>query len=104
MIIENAPYEIVMDVFSKCKFLIIPSIYPESFGMIALEAIRCKKAIIASNIGGLSNIILNGKTGILVPFNNSKRLTEAMRFLLKTPSTANELGKNGFKRFIRNYT
>jgi glycosyltransferase involved in cell wall biosynthesis len=60
--------------------------------------------LIASNIGGMRDIIVNGKTGILVPPNNSKKLSEAMDYLLKMPSIANEMGENGFRRFVRHYT
>jgi glycosyltransferase involved in cell wall biosynthesis len=104
MIIEDVPHEIVMEAYSKCRFVVIPSKCADSGPIVAVEAMSCKKAIIASNIGGLRDIIVNGKTGMLVPFNDSKKLTQAIRFLLKSPSTANEMGKNGFKRFMRNYT
>lgn len=103
MIIENARYETVMEAYSKSRFVIIPSIWPDPCPTAAFEAMSCKKAIIASDIGGLSDIIVNRKTGILVPFNNSKKLAEAIDYLLKRPSRANEMGENGFKRFKRNY-
>lgn len=104
MIIENVPHEIVMDACSKCKFIVIPSRCADCCPTVALEAMSCKKAIIASNIGGLSDVIVNGKTGILIPLNDSKKLTQAIHFLLQNPLIANKLGENGFERFIRNYT
>ena len=104
MIIENAPYKTVMEAYSKCRFMVIPSIWPDPCPTVAFEAMSWKKGLIASNIGGLRDIIVNGKTGILITPNNSKKLSEAMDYLLKTPSIANEMGENGFKRFIRYYT
>lgn len=104
MTIGNARYETVMEAYSKSRFVIIPSIWPDPCPTVAFEAMSYKKAIIASNTGGLSEVIVNGKTGILIPSNNSKKLAETIRYLLKNPSVANEMGKNGFNRFIRNYT
>ena len=104
IVIENAPHELVMNAYINSKFAVIPSRCPDACPTVALEAMSCKKAIIASNIGGLHDVVVNGKTGILVPSSDSRKLTEAMRYLLENPSKANEMGANGFKRFITNYT
>lgn len=103
-VIENAPYTQVLEAYSKCKFVVVPSIWPEPFGLVALEAMSFKKPVIASNSGGLSEIVVDGKTGILVPVNNSEKLAEAMHCLLENPSLANEMGTNGFARLKRNYS
>lgn len=103
-IIENAKDDVVREAYLRCRFVIIPSIWPDPCPTVAFEAMSYKKAIIASNIGGLSDVIVNGKTGILIPSNNSKKLAETMIYLLKKSSTAKGMGENGFKRFMRNYT
>lgn len=102
-IIENAPSHIIIEAYMKCRFVVIPSIWPEPFGLVALEAMSYNKAIIASNIGGLKDIIINKKTGILIPPYNISKLKDAMQYLLENPSTAKEMGNMGYAYFIKKY-
>jgi glycosyltransferase involved in cell wall biosynthesis len=104
MIVENAPFNTIMEAYSKCRFVVMPSIWPEPFGLVALEAMGCRKAIIASNVGGLRDIVVNGKTGILIPPNDSDRFAEAMHYLLENPLTAKEMGRRGYGYLMRDYT
>ena len=57
-------------------FVVSSSIEPEAFGRISVEAQSMKKLIIASNIGGSNETIINGKTGILFEAGNSDNLSE----------------------------
>jgi len=91
--------QFVEQALAECKFLVAPSICPESFGLVALEAMFYKKAVIATNIGGLPEVIKHGETGLLVPPRDSKSLAEAMSFLMESPITE-DLGKNGYQRAI----
>jgi len=104
MIIENAPFNKILEGYSKCRFVVMPSIWPEPCGLVALEAMRYKKALIASNVGGLKDLIINGKTGVLTPPNDLEKLTEAMLYLLENPLTAKEMGRMGYNYFRRDYT
>jgi len=104
VILKNAPSEIVMEALLKCRFGIIPSIYPDPCPTVAFEEMSCQKAIIASDIGGLAEIIENGKTGILVPPNNCKELAKAMGYLMRNPDVAIRMGEEGYRRFLSNYT
>lgn len=60
----------------------------EAFGLVLLEAAAAGIPIIASNVGGIPEIIDDGKTGILVPPENPKVLAEAINKLLKNPELA----------------
>jgi len=57
-------------------FVVSSSIEPEAFGRISVEAQSMKKLIIASNIGGSNETIIDGKTGILFEAGNSDNLSE----------------------------
>ena len=57
-------------------FVVSSSIEPEAFGRISVEAQSMKKLIIASNIGGSKETIIDGKTGILFEAGNSDNLSE----------------------------
>jgi glycosyltransferase involved in cell wall biosynthesis len=102
-LIKNAPHEIVKDAYRKCKLVVIPSLGPETFCIVSIEAMSCKKPVIASDIGGLKEIIIHGETGILVPRGDTKRLVRAVDQLLKNPILAEKLGEKGFRRFLQNY-
>lgn len=69
----------------------------EGFGFMYAEASRCGKAVVATNTGSLPEIILNGKTGILVPPRDSKALAEAIIELLTDKKKAEKMGKRGAK-------
>lgn len=104
LVIKNAPRDAVMEAMSKCRFAVLPSISPDPCPTVAFEAMSQKKAVIASSVGGLKDIVVDGKTGILVPPNNSDKLAEAMFRLLQKPEIASEMGQYGYKRFVKNYT
>lgn len=104
LIIKNAPHEKVMEACDKCSFLVIPSMVPSACPTVAFEAMSCKKAIIASYVGGLKEIMMNAKIGLAVPPGNSKELANAMCFLLKNPKENMEMGVNGWKYFKENFS
>jgi len=104
IVIKNAPHEIVMDALLKCEFTVMPSIVPETFGLVALEAMRCKKAVIASAVGGLKDIIQDHNTGLLIPPNDSNELAKAMKYLLGKPIIRKEMGEKGYRRLIQYFS
>lgn len=104
LVIENAPHGAVMEAMSRCRFAVFPSTWPEPFGLVVIEAMSQKKAIIASDMGGLRDIVVDGETGILVPPNDSHKLAEAMSYLLEGPELTSQMGAQGYQRFIENYT
>lgn len=104
LIIKKAPHPAVMGAMSKCRFLVVPSVCPESAATVVREAMSQRKAVIASNSGGLSEAVVDGETGILVPPGDVHKLAEAISYLLKRPDVASRMGGNGYKRFMENYT
>jgi glycogen(starch) synthase len=65
------------------KLVVVPSIGPESFGLVALEGIACGCAVIASDIGGLKEAV--GPCGVTVPPADANALAEQIRLSLTTP-------------------
>ena len=80
------------------------SIEPEAFGRVVVEAQSMKKPIIASNIGGSNETIVNNKTGLLFESGNpeslSKRIVEAINL---DESTLNYMGIEGRKNVIKKF-
>ena len=99
LVIGDAPHSLVIDAFRNCRFAIFPSICPESFGTVNLEAMSHKKAAIASNLGGFTDIVVDGDTGILVPPDNPEALANAIQYLWENPRTADDMGRRGYERW-----
>ena len=83
---------------------VMPSTEAESFGLVAVEAMMAKKPVIGSNHGGLTEIIINDKTGLLFEPNNEKKLTEAIQYLLDNPIRRLEIGENGQNSVIEKFS
>jgi D-inositol-3-phosphate glycosyltransferase len=66
--------------YSASDVCAIPSYY-ESFGMVALESLACGTPIVATNVGGLQDIIRNNRTGRIVPDNSPHRLASEITAL-----------------------
>lgn len=83
--------------------IFVTSPYYEPFGMTALEAMRCGIPIIASNVGGLSHVIENRKTGLFFPPGNHKILANKITELLTNNKLRNKLIKNAERLVKENY-
>jgi glycosyltransferase involved in cell wall biosynthesis len=81
----------IIDIF------VFPSIQ-EGLPVAVMEAMSMKKPVIATNIRGCRDLILDKKTGILIPVRNPKHIAEAVLHLLKNPKEAAMLGDNARKR------
>ncbi|MFN2114085.1 MAG: glycosyltransferase [Anaerolineae bacterium] len=80
--------------YSLAEVLVVPSLY-ESFGMVALEAMACGTPVIASDVGGLSTLVRDGRTGFLVPDSDPEALAEKLLPLLRDPALRRTLGYHG---------
>ena len=83
---------------------VMPSTEAESFGLVAVEAMMAKKPVIGSNHGGLTEIIVNNETGLLVEPNNENELTIAIQYLIDNPITRFEMGEKGRQRAIQSFS
>lgn len=81
----------VSNILSIFDIKVLPSL-TEGFGLAIVEAMAMAKPIIATNVGGISEILENGKTGLLVPPKDPKALAEKIIYLLKNKVEAKKLG------------
>jgi glycosyltransferase involved in cell wall biosynthesis len=79
------PHSAIMQAWKRCTIALIPSICPDSCPTVAMEAMIMGRPIIASRIGGLLDIIVDGQTGLLVPPGDPQALREAIQCLLDDP-------------------
>ena len=87
----------------ECGILALPSYY-EGFGIVVIEAMLRRSAVVASCVGGIPDIIDDGTDGLLVPVKDSVALEEAILKLIDDNKLAKELGKNGQKKVLENYS
>ncbi len=92
------------EVMSKMDILVFPSVAYESFPITILEAMSAGLAIVASNVGGISEMLEDKRTGLLVPPADAYALASALLHLLKEPELIITLGKAARESFYINYT
>jgi glycosyltransferase involved in cell wall biosynthesis len=78
--------------YQRSAICVIPSFW-ENFPYSCLEAMACGRPVVASDAGGLREIIDDGKTGMLVPPNNTASLARAISYLLKNKAVGEEMGR-----------
>lgn len=76
-------------------FFVLPSLW-EGFGLVLLEAMACKKAIVASRVSAIPESVVDGQTGLLVPPEQPEPLADAMLRLLRNRDLANAMGRAGY--------
>ncbi|MEW5759667.1 MAG: glycosyltransferase, partial [Candidatus Thermoplasmatota archaeon] len=86
-------------IYSNASVFVCPSIY-EPFGIIVLEAMACELPVVATNVGGIKETMIDRKTGYLVEPNNALQLADAVNEILDDKNLANEMGIEGRKRAL----
>jgi glycosyltransferase involved in cell wall biosynthesis len=92
------PHELVMEAWRRSTVAVVPSILPEAFGLAALEASAVGTPVVASDTGGLPDIIVSGENGLLVPPGDAGALLEALERLLEDASLRERMGQAGQRR------
>jgi alpha-maltose-1-phosphate synthase len=114
---EMLPRPVLVQFMSHASVFVCPSIY-EPFGMINVEAMACGAPVVASAVGGIPEIVVDGQTGFLVPFAPSgdawgtpadptafaSAMADRVNQLLGSPSLAREFGAAGRQRALAEFT
>jgi glycosyltransferase involved in cell wall biosynthesis/O-antigen/teichoic acid export membrane protein len=80
------------------------SVSPEPFGRVLLEGMALYKPLVASNAGGVPEIVVDGTTGLLFEPKNADALADCLRQLLRDPARARMLGKAGRRRLETDFS
>jgi len=96
------PTEIIK-YYQMASILVVPSL-SESFGNVILESLACETPVIASNVGGIPEIITNYKNGILIPPNDAKKLAKVIEFLLNREELIRKLGEQGRRLVVEKFS
>ncbi len=81
--------------YDSSTVVVIPSRWPEPFGMVGIEAMLRERPVLGSDVGGIPDWLIHGKNGLLFPANDSKALYEAMNSLVTDLERAKNMGING---------
>jgi glycosyltransferase involved in cell wall biosynthesis len=98
IVARNVPHSQVMAAWAHCGLGVVPSVVVEAFGIVAVEAMACGKPVIASAIGGLREVVVDGETGVLVAPGDANALRQALQGLLADPARRARLGAAGRRR------
>lgn len=92
------------ELLKNCAFVVMPSLWPECFGIVGIEAMAFGKPIVAYNVGGISDWLEDGENGFLVTQGDYEELAEKIDFLLSNPEIAQKCGINGRRIVERRFT
>jgi starch synthase len=98
----------VVQLLSHATVFVCPSVY-EPLGIVNLEAMACGTAVVASDVGGIPEVVVDGGTGRLVHYDEADPrafeagLAAAVAELLADPSRAAELGRAGRERAVAEF-
>jgi alpha-maltose-1-phosphate synthase len=116
-IAEMVDQQTTCQLYSHAEVFVCPSIY-EPFGIINLEAMACETAVVASAVGGIMEVVVDGETGFLVPLEQMKEspfeaidpeqfardLAERVNELMRDPQLRERFGKAGRKRVEQHFS
>ncbi len=102
---QMLPREQVRQVLTHALAFLCPSVY-EPLGIVNLEAMACETAVVASRVGGIPEVVMDGETGLLVDYDEAdptgleRGLVEAVNRLAGDPELAERFGKAGRERAV----
>lgn len=97
------PHNNIQGFYSAADVFVLPS-KRESFGMVLLEAMLCKKACISTRVGVAPEIIEDGETGMIVEHGDLKQLSHAMSRLLEDEELRRRFGEKGREKVKNKYS
>lgn len=92
-----------MEIVKSSQVFVLPS-RAESLPQSILEAFFLKIPVIATNVGGISEIVINNKTGLLIPPNDPEILLEKINYLLNNIDFCNTLANNAYDFVMKNFS
>jgi glycosyltransferase involved in cell wall biosynthesis len=96
--LDPMPHPLAIEALRRSAFTVAPSLLPESFGIVALEAAAAGKPTIASDHGGLRDVVVDGETGFLVTPGDREGMRLALSRLVGDPALRERMGEAASRR------
>ncbi|MGA5465781.1 glycogen synthase [Mycobacterium sp. NPDC050041] len=106
---EMLPIGKIREILSAATVFVCPSVY-EPLGIVNLEAMACSTPVVASDVGGIPEVVADHQTGLLVHYDPTDtaffetRLADAVNSLVAEPAKAREYGQAGRQRCIKEFS
>ena len=106
---EQLPRPDLIALLSHATVFVCPSVY-EPLGIVNLEAMACGAAVVASDVGGIPEVVADSETGLLVPYDANdeqafeQSLAEAITQLVSDPARAKAMGEAGRRRAVADFS
>lgn len=95
--------EEIYEAYRECQIVVCPTIWPEPFGRVPLEAGLTRRPVVSFAVGGLKESIVDGETGILVQPDDWEGLNRAILELANDPARRFQMGQTAFEHVTRSY-
>jgi len=89
------PQQEIAQYYRECSVAVMSSVWPEPFGAVGLEAMRCGLPVVAFDAGGIREWLVDGVNGYLVPWMDRARYAGRLEELLRDKALARALGERG---------
>ena len=93
----------ICSLFERVSIFGFPSIWPETLGIVGLEAMACGVPVVASDVGGVRQWLRHGINGLLVEANNPEAFADAVQELLGSPEQMMQMGRAGIATIRASY-
>ncbi|MDN5001387.1 glycosyltransferase family 4 protein [Bradyrhizobium sp. GCM10027634] len=100
-VFSNWPHSAIMHAWHRSLFGVLPSVGPEACATVIMEAMSSGKAVVATDVGGMPDLVDHGETGLLVPPCDAQALAHAMQTLLEGRALLALLGATSLARVER---
>jgi len=98
------PFKRCMERLRQARFMVMPSLWYEMFPLTIREAFACGKAVLASNLGSMAELVTDGKSGRLFNPGDPEDLVQKARWMIENEEEVIEMGKNARAEFEAKYT
>lgn len=93
-----------LELIATSTCIVVPSTAYEGFSLVALESAFLERPVVATNVGGLPETVVNGVTGTIVESGDDTQLAQAINHYLSNPNIAREHGRNARQRALVEFT
>ena len=100
IVLQDWPHEAVMQAWQRSILGLVPSVWSDPCPTVAMEAMAVGRPLIASRVGGLTDLVVDGETGLLVPPDDHVALRQAMERLLADPALRGRMGEASQRKVV----